>query len=122
MNEKNLVICDGEIRYANSLATNITNDSNWAVRVCVCSSIEHVYNFMKDHQIHILLVDESYPHSQRQQALADQTFVLCKDRVADLGIEEKELPKYRSADEIIRDIFETYTERMNDNLMLLGRT
>lgn len=121
MNEKNLVICDREIRYANSLATNITNEANWAVKVCVCSSIEHVFNFMKDHQIHILIVDESYLYSERQQIMADQTYVLCKDRVIDLGTEEKEILKYRCADDIIREIFEIYTEYMDDNLMLLGR-
>lgn len=120
MNEKNLVICDREIRYANSLATNITNDSNWAVRVCVCSSIEHVFGFMKDHQVHILIVDESYSYSQRGKVMADQTFVLCKDRVADLGAEERELLKYRCADDIIREIFEICAECMNDNLLLLG--
>ena len=121
MNEKNLVICDREIRYANSLATNITNDSNWDVRVCVCSSIEHVFTFMKDHPIHILIVDENYMYDERRQILADQTFVLCKDRVADLGKGEKEILKYRCADDIIREIFEIYTEHMHDNLMSLGR-
>lgn len=121
MNEKNLVICDREMRYANSLAMNITNDSNWAVKVCVCSSMEHALNFRKMNEVHILLIDESYPYSERQRVMAEQTFVLCKDRVSDLGKEEREIGKFRCADDIIREIFEIYTEHTDENLMSLGR-
>ena len=121
MNEKNLVICDREFRYANNLAMNIARDSNWAVRVCVCTGIEHALNFRKTNDVHILIVDESYPYSERQSVMAEQTFVLCKGQVADLGKEECEIGKFRCADDIIKDIFEIYTEHTEENLMSLGR-
>lgn len=121
MNEKNLVICDREFPYADHLASNITSHSKWAVKVCVCSNMEHVLHFRRDHTIHLLIIDESYLYEQRKAVMAEQTFVLCKTKVSDLGQGEAAIRKYRCADDIIQEIFELYTEKTNENLLLLGR-
>ena len=40
MNEKNLVVCDKEFRYANGLGENISERSELALRVHTCTSLE----------------------------------------------------------------------------------
>lgn len=117
MNEKNLVICDREFRYANSLAENIAKREELAVKVFVCSSLEHVAELMRDKMIHLFVVDEKHVHEERKEIQATQTFVLCKGRVADLGDDECAVFKYQCADEIIREIFEYYIEKTKDNMM-----
>ena len=48
MNEKNLVICDPEIRYANRLGENISQREELAVKVHICSSFEKLKELCKD--------------------------------------------------------------------------
>lgn len=117
MNEKNLVICDREVRYANGLGDNIVERGDLAVKVYVCSSFEHVLDFVKDKRIHIFIVDEQFAYEQRTQIGAKQIFVLTKGKVADLGEEEWPIGKYQCADEIIREIFEFYVDRTKENVM-----
>lgn len=117
MNEKNLVICDREVRYANGLGENIAEREDLAVKVYVCSNFEHVLEFAKDKRIHIFIVDEQFAYAQRMQIGANQIFVLARGKVADLGEEEWAVGKYQSADEIIREVFEFYVDRTKENVM-----
>lgn len=117
MSEKNLVICDREIRYANGLGENIAEREDLAVKVYVCSSFERVLELAKDKKIHIFIVDEEFVYTQRTQIGANQIFVLAKGKVADLGEEEWAIGKYQCADEIIREVFEFYVDRTKENVM-----
>lgn len=117
MNEKNLVICDREVRYANGLGENIAEREDLAVKVYVCSNFEHVLEFAKDKRIHIFIVDEQFAYAQRMQIGANQIFVLARGKVADLGEEEWAVGKYQCADEIIREVFEFYVDRTKENVM-----
>ena len=117
MNERNLVICDREIRYADSLGENITMREDLAVKVYVCSSLEKVSALAQEKPIHIFVVDESYPYEERKQIEANQVFVLGRGRVIDLGYEECQVGKYQCADEIIREIFEVYVDKTKENVM-----
>ena len=117
MNEKNLVICDREIRYANGLGENIAEREDLAVKVYVCSNFERVLEFAKDKRIHIFIVDEQFAYTQRTQIGANQIFVLARGKVADLGEEEWAIGKYQCADEIIREVFEFYVDRTKENVM-----
>lgn len=117
MSEKNLVICDHEIRYAKSLGDNIAERGDLAVKVYVCSSFEHVLEFVKDRRVHIFIVDEQFAYEQRVHVCAKQTFVLTRGKVADLGEEEWAVGKYQCADEIIREVFEFYVDRTKENVM-----
>ena len=117
MNEKLLVICDPELRYAERLGQNITSRAEFNVKVYVYSCMEKALEFAKKKQIHILVVDEKYKYEQRQQMKAQSTFVLCGSCVQDLGEEENEVLKYRSSGEIIREIFTAYIENSNENLL-----
>lgn len=117
MNERNLVICDREIRYADSLGENISMREDLAVRVYVCSNLEKVSEFLKEKPIHLFVVDEGYTYDERSQIEANQVFVLCRGRVTDLGDEECQVGKYQCADEIIREIFEVYIDKTKENVM-----
>lgn len=117
MSEKNLVICDREVRYANALGENIVEREELSVKVYVCSSFERVIEFAKTRKIHIFIVDEEFTYTQRTQIDANQIFVLAKGKVADLGEEEWVIGKYQCADEIIRQVFEFYVDRTKENVM-----
>lgn len=117
MNEKNLVICDREIRYANSLGENISKREDLAVKVYICSSLEKVLQLLLEKRIHIFVVDEKYTYEERSKIDANQIFVLSKGKVEDLGEEEAAICKYQCADEIIRKIFEVYVEKTQENIM-----
>ena len=117
MKEKNLVVCDREIRYADSLAENILKREELAVKVYVCSSMEKVLGLLQEKQIHIFVVDESYTYEERSRVAAEQVFVLTQAKVCDLGEEEHAIYKYQRADSIIREIFENYLEMCEGNIM-----
>lgn len=117
MNEKNLVICDPEIRYANRLGENISQREELAVRVHICSSFEKLRELSEKKPIHILVLDESYAYEERSSVSASQTFVLGEGNIKDLGEAEHGIEKYRCADEIIREIFEVYVDKTRENML-----
>lgn len=117
MNEKNVVICDSEVCYANVLGENIAEREELAVKVYVCSDIEWALALAKEKRIHIFIVDEAFAYTQRTKIKANQIFVLARDKVADLGQEEWAIGKYQCADEIIREVFEFYIDRTKENVM-----
>ena len=117
MSDKNVVICDREIRYANGLGENIAEREDLAVKVYVCSCFERVLELEQAKKIHIFIVDEEITYAQRTQIGANQVFVLARGKVADLGEEEWAIGKYQCADEIIRQVFEFYVDRTKENVM-----
>ena len=117
MNEKNIVICDHEIRYADSLAANICRRKGLAVKVYACSSLEQVSRISKDRPIHLFVVDEGYTPKERNGIAAEQTFVLSKDRAEDLCEGEVGIYKYQNADRIIHIMLETYMENTGKDII-----
>lgn len=117
MNERNLVICDREIRYATGLGENISSRDDLAVKVYVCSSLDKVVELSESKIIHLFVVEEGYTYNERSQIEAEQVFVLGRGRVTDLGEEESPIWKYQCADEIIREIFEVYVDKTKKNVM-----
>lgn len=117
MNERNLVICDREIRYADSLGENISMREDLAVKVYVCSNLEKVSELSEEKRIDLFVVDEGYTYKERSQIDAKQVFVLGRGKVTDLGDEECPVGKYQCADEIIREIFEVYIDKTKENVM-----
>lgn len=117
MNERNLVICDREIRYATGLGENISSRDDLAVKVYVCSSLEKALELSENKTIHLFVVEEGYCYEERSQIEAEEVFVLGRGRVADLGEEECPIWKYQCADEIIREIFEVYVDKTKENVM-----
>ncbi len=116
MNEKNLVICDDEFRYANSLGENIATREELAFRVYTCSSMEKALKLSEEKTIHAFVVDDRYDSKERKSVGALQTFVLSKGIVSDLLEEECEIYKYQCADEIIRKILEVYEKQTGENI------
>lgn len=121
MNEKNLVICDSEFRYADNLGRNIAQRTELSVKVCICSNLESVLQFAKQREIHILVIDEKYRYEDRCRVMARQIFVLCENRVEDLGEEECAIRKYQKADHIIQELFDTYIEKTQENIFRNAR-
>lgn len=117
MNEKNLVVCDKEFRYANGLGENISERSELALRVHTCTSLESLQRFRQDRKVHILIIDEAFAYEERRKTEAEQTFVLTKDTCKDLGEEEKEVGKYQSADRILSVVFQAYYENTKQNIL-----
>lgn len=116
MNEKNLVICDKEFRYANSLGENISQNKKVAIQVHVCSTFEHVLELSKKKKIHILIVDDSFSVKERERIDAQKTFVLGREKVPDLRDEETFVFKYQSAKSIMQQIFECYMKENQEDL------
>lgn len=116
MNEKNLVICDEEFRYANSLGENILKREELAFKVYTCSSMEKVLELSEDKTIHVFVVDDRYDSNERKSVGAQQTFVLSKGMAADLLEDEYEIYKYQCADEIIRKLLEGYEKKTGENV------
>ncbi len=117
MSERNLVICDREIRYATGLGENISSRDDLAVKVYVCSNLEKVLELCENKRIHLFVVEEGYSYEERSRVETDQVFVLGRGRVPDLGEEECSIWKYQCADEIIREIFEVYVDKTKENIM-----
>lgn len=117
MSEKNLVVCDKELRYADGLGKNISTRSEFALRVYICTNLASVMRLRKERDIHILIVDEAFSYEERAEMKAEQTFVLTKEVCQDLGEKEKEIYKFQSADRILAIVFETYCERSGNSIL-----
>lgn len=117
MSEKNLVVCDKELRYATGLGENISLRTEFAFRVHICTSVDSVKQFREKQKLHILIIDEGFAYVEREQMDAEQTFVLTKGRCQDLGEKEKEIYKYQSADKILATVFETFCGQKENNLI-----
>lgn len=117
MNEKNLVICDREFRYANGLGENVSERKELAIKVYTCTKMESVSCFQKKKLIHILIIDERFTFDKRNQIEAEQVFVLTKDGCKDLQENEREIYKYQHADNILKEIFETYCEHTENDIL-----
>ena len=117
MSEKNIVICDREVRYAEKLMENIVERKEFAVKVHVCSTWENVKIFSQEKKIHILVVDEIYAKREWSEVNAEQIFVLTTGSCKHVYQEEKYVYKYQCVDQILSEILETYFERTKENVM-----
>ncbi len=117
MGEKNIVICDQEVKYAENLMENIMEQKELAVKVYVCSTWEHVEMFSQDKRIHILVVDENYAKKDRSEVDAEQVFVLTTGNDKNVYQEEQCVYKYQCVDQILSEILETYFEKTKENVM-----
>ena len=117
MNEKNLVICDKEARYAKGLGDNISERKELAFKVYTCTSAESVHCFLNSHSINVLLIDEGFPKEERKEFHAEQVFVLSKEVCKDLDSEEVEIFKYQCADAILAEVIETYLRKSDVTIL-----
>ena len=117
MSEKNLVICDKEVRYAKGLGDNISERQELAFKVYACTSAESMLCFLNSHKIDILLIDEAFKREEREQFPAEQIFVLSKEGCKDLGDKEIEILKYQCADAILAEVIDTYLRKSNVTIL-----
>lgn len=116
MSEKNLVICDSELQYANSLMCNISEKNELNVKVYTCTTWDKLTQLSKGKKIDILIVDERYPKEQREQIVAEQVFILTRNVCVDMGEGEKAIYKYQCVDRILAEIFEVYCENTKSDV------
>lgn len=117
MSEKNIVICDREINYAQNLMENIVERKEFAVKVYVCSTWENVKMLSEETMIHILIVDEECAKKDRRDVRAEQTIVLTTGSSTETYPNENCVYKYQCVDQILSEILETYFEKTNENMM-----
>lgn len=117
MDEKNLLICDKESRYANALGENILKRSELAFRVFVFTNMESMFRFSQEREIHVLIIDEAFRDKEREKVKAHQVFVLTKEGCVDLKKEEREIYKFQAADQILDEILEVFYEKTNSRIL-----
>lgn len=117
MDEKNLLICDKEFRYANALGENIMQRSELFFRVFICTSLESALQFRKGQEIHVLIIDEGFTEEEREKIEAQHSFVLTKEKCNVLRNEEKEIKKFQSSERILAEILETFVEKSNTTIL-----
>jgi len=117
LNEKNLVICDKEARYAKGLGDNISERKELAFKVYACTSMDSMFRLLNSRKVDILLIDEGFVREERVQFHAEQIFVLTKENCKDLGDEEIEIFKYQCADAILAEVIDTYLRKSNVTIL-----
>ena len=117
MNERNLVVCDSELRYAYGLSENISMRNELAVKVYICTSLESVRRFQQRKPIHILVLDEKFTSEDMAGIGAEQVYVLTSEEGVDFEKEARAIYKFQSADCILAEIFEAYCQEMNETLL-----
>jgi hypothetical protein len=117
VNEKTLVICDKEARYAKGLGDNFSERKEFAFKVYACTSAESVRCFLDSHRIDVLIIDEGFGWEERESFGAEITFVLTKGICKDLKVDEVELFKYQCADAILADVVESYLRKSNVTIL-----
>ena len=117
MSEKNLVICDSELGYANALAENIMEREELHVKVYTFANLEKAFLFSQDKKIHIWLIDEGLEGYEREVMDVDLQFVLVHGGHSELREKERPIYKYQCASQIIQEIFETYAEISDETFL-----
>ena len=117
MSERNLVICDKEFQYAKMLGENVVARSEFALKVYTCTDYEYLLQLRERKAIHILIIDERFTYDKRKEITADKVFVLTKDRCKDISQNEKEIYKFQSVDHILKEVFETYCQETNQDIL-----
>ena len=117
MSEKNLVICDREITYANALAENIAQREELNVKVYTFASLQKAFLFSQEKKIHIMIVDEDMEGQERVEIGAKEQFVLVHGGHKPLLERERPIFKYQCAAQIIQEVFEIYVENSKENIL-----
>ena len=117
MSEKNLVICDQEITYANALAENIAERDELNVKVYTFASLKKAFLFSQGKPVHILIVDEDMEGQERVEIGAKEQFVLVHGGHKPLLEKERPIFKYQCATQIIQEVFEIYVENSSENIL-----
>ena len=117
MSEKNLVICDSEVRYAYGLGDYVSERNELDVKVFVCTDLNNVRRFQKKREIHMLILGENEWKQDREGITAEQVFVLSSQLELELQENETEIYRFQSADAIFLNVFETYSEKTNQDVL-----
>lgn len=104
MHPKNFVICDAEQEYADSLMQAIGLRKELGFQMHSFQNPKQLEEFSEQKTIHILLIGEEYPASQRKKIKAEERYVLVKGEETNLLPKEKAILKYQSSDRILNDI------------------
>ncbi len=117
MNEKTLVICDKEARYAKGLGDNLSERSEFMFKVYAFTDLQYVDSFLEKHKVNLLLIDDSFTQEERKHFQAEQIFVLTKGSCKDLDENEVEIFKYQCTESILAEVLDTYLRKSNVTIL-----
>lgn len=111
-----LLICDSEEAYVKRLAELLLLKKEVTTGVRTCSLPENVEHLIEIGNVQVLLISEEVPYHERKRVFAGKRIVLTREHCADLGIEETELNKYQSVNNIMKVIVQTLSENSSSIL------
>lgn len=110
MEQKILALCDPEEDYVQHLSAFLQRDRELPWEVVVCTRVEELLRFAKEHAIDLLLVAESAYREEVRGIGAELTVLLNESGVIRFG-NIKNIDKYQRADQVLRELLSTYMER-----------
>lgn len=105
MNFYNLVICDIDEDYSQSLISHITNGNDKTLQVYYCDTQEGVMAISGAKKISYLLISSKVPPVKRTMLDSDYTFVLTEEDHCILNKGEIPIFKYQRVDEILKTFY-----------------
>lgn len=106
MKTKHLIICDGELPYANSLMENIIRRDELSVRVSVCTGPEKARILLQEQAVDMVLVTEDWAEILQDVLWGKQVAVLSENRYSVKESSYQQIFKYQCADQIVAALFE----------------
>lgn len=106
MHPKNFVICDVEKEYAKNLMHAVSARKELGFQMHLFQELGHLKEFARQKKVHIMLLGEGFPASEREAIQAEERYVLVKGDGTELLPGEREIYKYQSVDKILSCILE----------------
>lgn len=106
MKTKHLIICDGELPYANSLMENIIRRDELSVRVSVCTAPEKARIVLQEQAVDMVLITEEWTEILQDVLWGKQVAVLSENRYSEKESSYQQIFKYQCADQIVAALFE----------------
>ena len=104
METKNLVICDEDVQYMQSLLAHMTAIRQPSLQVYICNGIDKVISLMESINIEYLFLSSKFTPERRNEVKSQYIFVLTESKEDSLQIQEIPMYKYQSID-AIKEIF-----------------
>lgn len=118
MSHRNFIICDSEMVYARNLMERIAEKVELNLQVRVFSDINTVKEFSKNHEIEILLIEDTYQKEDQTIIKAKYKYLITKRCNAKNTEDQTFIYKYQSVNKILEQIFETCLEREEQDLFI----
>lgn len=114
MREKQLAICDKDIRYLEMFQTYLMRNKIADFQILIFDNLESARDISSKDRFEILLVSEGIYDDTVKSIQADRVFILREDGMS--GIREYPfVMKYQSVESLISAVFSEYAQEINDS-------